>query len=263
MTPSTGERVAALDAYDTLTVGELVRVVLRRWAVLLVVVALACGVAVLWSRLVPASFTATATVDVTADPSSGVGLSDVTAATESDIVASLAVSQRAADALRAEVPGVSAAHVRASVSVTAPRQTRVLQISYAAPTPREAAAGANAVANAYISLRRDLSRQRLDRQEHRVRGQLEAALATINDLPRSQGVQRQYAHSEAKRLSAQLNRLEWTTVDSGQVVDRAPTPTSSSGPSLAVYLVGGLLVGLLVGIPLAIAADRVAIGRRR
>lgn len=245
----------ALEGVEVVTLGQLARAGLRRWKVVASAVLLAClGAALLW-LLTPSAYSATASVDVTPDPASNIPLSAVTGVTERDVVLSRSVADRAAQTLRPGQPGISAQQIRSRLSVAAPRQSRVLTISYEARSAAAAAAGANAVAEAYLSFRADQSRQRLVVREADIRTHLNRALAQINDLPLSQGVQRQFAQGEVSRLRGQLNYVEGTAVDTGRIVDHAEVPSAAGGPPARAFLVGAVLVGLLLGVPAAVIVD--------
>lgn len=245
----------ALRGAEEATLGQFLQMVARRWTVLLVVVVLSGAGALALRLLTPHVYTAVASVDVTPGPSTDVPVSAASGATESDVVLSRAVAEHAAATLRTGRSQVSTGQVQSRVSVAAPRQSRILRISYRAPSGSAAAAGADAVADAYLSLRSEQSRGRLIAQETEIRTHLDGALAQINDLPLSEGVQRQFAEREADRLRGQLNYVEATAVDAGQLLDHADVPTEADGPSAAVYVTGALLVGLLLGVPAAVAVD--------
>lgn len=131
---------------ETLTLTELSRRTARRWRTLVVgaCVGLAAGVAM--HVVIPTRFEAVAVVRVdAADPA----LVDMAA--EEALASSRRVSAEALDALgepQLSIDGLEQAAAARSVD-----DSRVLHVTYRAPSPEAAARGADAVSNAYLAVR--------------------------------------------------------------------------------------------------------------
>lgn len=193
----------AADAGQPLTLTDLLSAWHRRWRTLAagLVIGATLGAA---GHLVPAdSFEAVTVVQVeSADPD----LVDMAA--EEAVATSRRVTAEALDALGEEsltIEGLEAASTARVVG-----DSRVLRVTFSAATPRTAARGADALAQAYLAAR--------------------AVDATDDDATAAR--------------------------PTGRVVDPARMPTAPSGPSIAVLLLAGAMVGLGIAAPVAARPTR-------
>ncbi|GHE41032.1 hypothetical protein GCM10017673_49170 [Streptosporangium violaceochromogenes] len=239
----------------------------RRWPAVLLLLATgtAGGGALLWA--VPPSYTASAQVLVTPT-----GLQEQTNQvtnrqreplnldTEAQIARSALVSGKAAQALKTP-PG--------PVEVSVPPNTSVLELSYTAPDPATAAAGANAYAQAYLTTRGEAATRALNVQLKALLSklrQVNASLSTVvTGLPglakgtaeRAMALQRQNVLGrQVYHLTIRYDALKTVAVTPGSVISPAVVPATPGSPSPPLYLGSGLMTGLLAGAGLAWLGDR-------
>jgi capsular exopolysaccharide synthesis family protein len=243
----------------------------HRWLTILIV-GWALGLAALYSFTRPTVYTAEAAVEIgpgvvtSIDP----GQAEVNPETESQVVESTEVAERAAEEL-AGTPSVSSMLNRVSVDV--PENTEVLRILFSAGTPVEAAEGANAFAAAYLGYRGDQAESVAAAQVSRLQTKVQELQSQIDDaLQQRQGLEPgdpQYGtltddiqSLSAQRAFFQTQVLQWqtTTIDPGQVIASALPPTSPSSPNHALDLALGAIVGLGLAFGLAYIRDRKATG---
>ncbi len=229
---------------------ELLGSLRRRWRVLVVggVIGLLLG-ALAWV-LLPVTYTATTAVrvtpvDVSATSGSG-GAGQLDVATDVQLVTSGDVLAAAADDLRT-TRGV----LKDAVSVENPPDTAVLDISYTASSPEQAARGSRAVADAFLAVRGKAASDQVQTLQ-------EATWDRVSMLERSA---RRYPAGSPARSSilTQAQALgqraaELATIDTtpGQVLGATATPTVPSSLGLLPLGVAGLALGLLVAVPVAL-----------
>ena len=186
--------------------------------------------------------------------------------TEAQIVTSADVASDAAKLLKvATSPDTLASHV----SVDVPANTSVMAITYAASTPAMAQAGANAFANAYLANRQASAQADLTNQINAINATIrrqQAALTKVNDsLGTLKPDSAKYANAQSQRqtLTSQINSLTnkmssvaTTTVAAGKVITGASLPTKPTKPSIPMFLASGAMLGILLGIGLAILRQR-------
>jgi capsular polysaccharide biosynthesis protein len=180
--------------------------------------------------------------------------------TEAQIVKSDPVAARVRRALHSSV---SLQAIEKRVLVTVPANTTVLQISYTAGSSRHAAEGAQAFATAYLAVRAAAATSLLSNQEAAVKKEIAAVAAEAKqraNLPAATARERslralQYRAlaTESTALATQLSTLSTTVVTPGNVIAGATAPASRSS---MIYLLGGLMIGLLLGVGGAITRDR-------
>lgn len=179
--------------------------------------------------------------------------------TESELVTSDAVVGLARRTLGSDddLPSLAA-----KVSVDTPSNTQVLEISFAARTAGVAIAGANAFAKAYLDTRAQRAASNADSQLTLYTAEankLRAAMTTTGaDLaktsatsPRGQVLTQQltvYA-SQLAKVQATISDLRTGQPDPGQII--TPAASTTGGLGLPVYLLAGLLIGLLAAAVLA------------
>jgi capsular polysaccharide biosynthesis protein len=183
--------------------------------------------------------------------------------TEAQIVKSDAVAARVRRALHASAP---LATIERRASVVVPPNTTVLRISYTAGSPRHAAAGADAFANAYLAVRASLANSVLQSQEAAVRNQMTSvenelkAQASQTGGTTAQGSLRALRYkalaAESAALAKQLSALSTTVISPGTVISGASAPVGSRSRTALLFVLSGLMIGLLLGAFGAVARDR-------
>jgi capsular exopolysaccharide synthesis family protein len=233
------------------TLSEYFGVIRRNKWLILIVAVVASGAALVYSAAQNKQYAATATMSVT-DPnavSNLVGGSSFQVATQLQL-ASAAEPQ----VTRIEVAARVKQELNSPLSITA-LQNRiavaldpnafVLQVTATSPHPGEAAQ----LANAFVTVDAALSNDALRKQ---YRAQASAISKRIRKA--SAAVQLGYAQTLSKLDGAAL------VATALNVQGTATTPTSPSSPKTARNTIGGLVLGLLLGIAIAIARN--ALDRR-
>lgn len=186
--------------------------------------------------------------------------------TEAQLVQSAQVATTVQDLLGSQpTPAV----LRSNVAVTVPPNSQVLTIEFTATTPEGAQAGAAAYAQAYLDQRRDVAEADIAGSVEVLTAQLAALREQLNEASVSaagldQGssdralveVQRNILVSQISDVSNRLSPLQATTVAAGRVITEATLPSDPSSPVLALNLGAGLMAGLLLGLAVAMVADR-------
>lgn len=159
-------------------------------------------------------------------------------------------------ALAAEKLGdeVTVGDIQADVEATRTESSDVVEVAAVAADPELAAAMANAVAESYIEFRRRDSRDRITRAQELVAADLRAL-----DPDDRSGATGRALRAQLARLTA-LRSLQ---TGDARVITAADAPEGPAAPKpLRNSVVGGLL-GLLVGIGLALLRERVDRRARR
>ncbi len=214
----------------TLTLSELGRALVRGWRLLLggVLTGIVAGTAL--HVALPQTYSATASVQIEStgfDPLAQTDSHPVDMATEAAIAASR---------------GIAGSRV---VEVHAAGESSVLQISHTSGTPRASAAGANAVARAYLADRSRRASEALRR--------LRATLAKQADaLPADAPV------AQVQPIAADLARARRLQVGGGMLIDAARPPERGNLPGLPIMCLAGAVLGLLGTMPLAARRTRPA-----
>ncbi|MBM0238653.1 lipopolysaccharide biosynthesis protein [Micromonospora sp. ATA32] len=247
----------------------------RRWWILLLAAVL--GTAGGWavSQLENPRYTSNASLLVRplgagseANPNAKVNLD-----TEAQVVRSLVVGERARDLMKSTTPPDELVR---SAAVTVPPNSQILEVAYEADSPARAQAGSHAFAQAYLDLRRATAQRALEnettalkQQLADINKQLSAVAGRIAAAP-TNSVDRERAEADRSVLTNQLtsinNRLSpllSTGLDPGEIISDARLPTSPSSPNRTLNLASGMGAGLLLGIVLALALDRLDTRVRR
>jgi uncharacterized protein involved in exopolysaccharide biosynthesis/Mrp family chromosome partitioning ATPase len=186
--------------------------------------------------------------------------------TEAQLVGSGAVAVKAQQLLRSPDSPLELAR---NVSVEVPANTTVLVIRYSAGDPKAAQAGSHAFAEAYLRNREETARSGLDQQIKTLSlkvKQLTASLTTINKrLAATQPGSSERSNLESLRnnsqnqlnsLTGRLNELTTTTVGAGSIISDARLPDTPTSPNPLLNMATGAMAGLLLGLALAFARER-------
>jgi Mrp family chromosome partitioning ATPase/ElaB/YqjD/DUF883 family membrane-anchored ribosome-binding protein len=243
----------------------------RNWWVVLTATGLGLGLGALVTGAVPKVYESSASVLVQAveqdtNQSGGRTKGAINLDTEAQLVKSGAVAAKAGTLLRSPVPPIELAK---SVSVEVPANTTVLVITYEADTPDGAQRGSHAFAEAYLRNREETARAGLDVQikslSLKVR-QLTTNLTGINArLARARPGSSERSNLESLRsnsqnqlngLTARLNEFTTTTIAAGSIISDARVPDEPTSPNAMLNLASGAMIGLLLGLLLAFARER-------
>ncbi|NRQ48363.1 Wzz/FepE/Etk N-terminal domain-containing protein [Aeromicrobium stalagmiti] len=243
-------------AQQTAQLTDLVGSLKRHWPIVAVVAIIGLILGVLASFAVPAKYDATTTVSVNpmnADPlTSTVDASrSVSMPTEAGIAASAKVAEAASDALRPTYR-IDAGRIKDSTTVSSPDESLILTISFSGDTPKQAAAGADAVAEAYLMLRRDDAASEVERLVKAAETQLRKIRIDSNEDAYASRIAQQSLRIQADSLGEKLAQLSNVDLNPGQIVGNAETPSTPSTPGAVPLGLAGLFLGLLAGIPIAL-----------
>lgn len=230
-----------------MSIALLLTVLRRRWVVVAIGALLGLLLGVGMTKLMPASYSATASLvvsPVVTNPLSG-AREDVNIRTEQEILGSREVAARASEILG--IPADRDSFLLTQADVAAPSGSQVLQITVQSASPQQAADAANALSQAYLEFRREGAdatiQQYLDR--------IDAQLASLEAEGAGSDTLQLIAVLQEQRLNLAL-----TGVEPGRIIGYAEPPSSPSTPGMMILLPGGLAVGVLLGVVGAIAVER-------
>jgi Mrp family chromosome partitioning ATPase/capsular polysaccharide biosynthesis protein len=190
--------------------------------------------------------------------------------TEQTVAQSSPVVRQAAKLLHTRASALQssvAKHLTVTVPATTLTTSNVLQISWQAKSPSAAQAGANAFADAYLSYRRQLLASQLNSQTASLRKGLASVQAQFTKV-HAQLNKTPTTSPNHQSLALKLNELGTveaadnsqlaslsTYNDTGGSLIAAARPVAPTGLSHKVFIVVGLLLGLLTGLVLAFVRD--------
>ncbi|MEA2418301.1 MAG: tyrosine-protein kinase [Thermoleophilaceae bacterium] len=167
------------------------------------------------------------------------------AATNVGLVSLDTVAQRSAASIRGRQ--LTAEELQRKVSVAAQGQSNVVAVEATDPDPAFAALLANTVASQYIVFRREADRRKISQAVTLVRRQL----AGLSPEQRS--------GREGRSLSQQVEQLGvLAALQTGNAerVQRAEVPDEPSSPQLLRNVILALLVGIVLGVGMALLRER-------
>ncbi|MEV6637562.1 Wzz/FepE/Etk N-terminal domain-containing protein [Actinoplanes sp. NPDC051470] len=243
----------------------------RHWWVVLAATGAGLGLGAALTSTLPRVYESSTSVLVSAveqdtNQSGGRTKGSINLDTEAQLVGSGAVAVKAAALLRSTGNPLELAH---AVSVEVPANTTVLVITFEADTPQKAQAGSHAFAEAYLRNREQTARSGLDSQikslSLKIR-QLTTNLTSINArLAKAKAGSSERSNLESLRSNSQnqlnsmtgrLNELTTTTVAAGSIISDARVPTEPTSPNTMLNIAAGAMLGLLAGLMLAFARER-------
>lgn len=228
----------------------------RHWPVVVATAVVGLILGVLVSLVLPSSYQSTATVSVypiTADPmdASVDAARSISMPTEVGTATSAQVATTAATALKGTY-SLSADDVRDATDVESPDDSLILSIRFTGDSAAEAAAGAEAVAEAYLQARQSDATEQIERLRESALTQLGAVQASVAAPENAGTVQQRALAVQADALGSRLAQLSNVDVQPGRVVGEAEVPSNPSSPGAVALGLAGLFLGLLAGIPLAL-----------
>lgn len=235
-----------------LSTSRVIGLVVSRWKILLLTVILVVGAAYSYEKFVAQPvYQSTAQVTYQAPsrdnptgsflPSSGVTREDI-----ATLIANTGSAKIVDQA--AKTAGVTPKKLRESVSVRAAGDAAVIDFQARSGDPEEAQKMANAYAEAFVADRRRGALANVDRQIKAKQKQL-AGLGKMKFEDPNQA----FKSALAQQISElQTQREQWG--DSIQVSNQARIPDHPEGASLAITLIAAMIVGLGLGIGVALVA---------
>lgn len=240
---------------------EVLGALRRHWRVVATAALVGGLVGLLVGFAIPARYAATATVAVNpmnTDPlnTSADSAHAINMATEVELIQSRLVATAAADLLRAK-HRLSTEDVQDAVSVETPQDSQVLRMTFVGSSRAQAADGANAVAKAYLEARHERATVQVENFRKRVQKQVDslqalATKSTKSGTPTADLVDRSW-RIQVDALGTELAELTTLDLDPGMIVGAATRPSDRSTPGFATLGLGGMFLGLVIGVPLALA----------
>ncbi|MEP6758530.1 MAG: polysaccharide biosynthesis tyrosine autokinase [Actinomycetota bacterium] len=219
------------------------RVMARRWKLIAACVAVAIGLAVVWTISQTPIYTATAEILVKppiATSTLGSAVQPFNIENERQIVDSLPVASLA---IRNVNVNSDARGLLQHVDVTVPKDADVLQIHFQHPDPVIAQQGAQAFATAYFEYSTQRAQDEIDARAQAVSDSIRALKGPGNAAGRAQ-------------LQAELSQIQSTPIDAGEVLVDAVPPTSPTSPNLLLNLALAAILGAFVGLIAAFIRER-------
>lgn len=238
--------------YSTATLGDYWRILRGRWRLIVASAVVGAIVAGAYLATTSAQYSASASViirSIQADPLATTRTEDVGASTERSVMASSVVAERASRKL----DSAPARSLLGHLTVDNPVDTLILDVTFTADSPELARDGAQAFADSYLEYREAVAADVLSRRLAQIDAQIEA-LRT--EQAGADDTRRGIVSSRIGDL--ELSRAETAALDTtpGRVIQPAELPESADGPGSLVTLAGGLALGALVGVGLALFLHR-------
>jgi len=219
---------------------------IRRGAWLIAVIAVTVTVLVLVISLAAAKIYK-ASASVVYNPTSTVQASDAASierqlATFEALVRTPAVTSKAARQI-----SDSRTALRNSISAVADPKANIITITATAPGAARAAARANAVARAFLSVQQNIQTAGYDQ----ARSQLQAQIAALRGNPA--------AASQVAALQERINALQINAADTTsvlQISEPATPPAGAASPRPGLNALIALFASLIVGVLVALARDQ-------
>lgn len=219
----------------------------HRWLIMLIALLLGGLGGAAYLEVTPDRYEATTSLvvsPVVSNPLTG-SRDDVNIRTEQEILGSREVARRAVSALGNDGTGEV---LRGEVSVAAPMGSQILQVTVRADSPEEAAEGADAIAAAYLELRKEAAGNVTERYLESVDQQIE----DLRDQPSSPTTE-----GLIELLQQQRTSVTPSDQEPGRIIGAAVPPTEPSGPGELITIAGATMAGLLLGIAAAVLRERV------
>jgi tyrosine-protein kinase len=224
----------------------------RNWLILLICIVALPVLALVYSLLQTPKYTASATLlfnsaeagqlpfggEVDTDPQRA-------AATNLRLVSLEKISARTAKAL--DQPGLTTEGVSAAVEVAPQGESDLISIEATDPSAKLATQIANEFARQYISFRRETDQRRIVQAETIVEAKLAELSSGEREGPEGENLE--------KRLR-QLAFLSTLTTGNAELVQEANEPSSPSSPKTKRNIALGLLLGIALGICLALLREQ-------
>ena len=252
---------------SAISLSALIRSALRRhFVIVLVFTVLGAALGMAAAALQPRSYTSMTSVLIR--PAAGNSLAPqtptgngtqltVAMTTEVSLVTTPAVAALASKEYGSALPGPGE-----QVSAKVPPSTQIITVTYVAPTAEKAQRAAEAYATAFLAFRAANARQVTDAQVAALQKQLATATAELKTAalraasetdPRTYSAQQVQLYAERiAALNNSISTIETTGQDPGSVIRSSGKPSAPDGIASWVLVAGGLAVGLLLGVAVAV-----------
>lgn len=243
--------------------GSLIR---HQFGIILAGTALALGLGGLYANSLPLTYTADSVVllspvpgnPLTAETASGSAVQmTVALETEAQLIRTPAVAVVVTASLGREIPEPDEI-----LSVSVPSNTQMLAVSFTSTTPEAAQNGAQGFAEGYLEFRGERARltqevrvERLMEQIDMTEADLQAADAAATGGTSGSTHEVQLLFDRLAQLNSSLSATEAVSVDPGSVIRAAEMPESSNELPPWVILAASGVVGLFVGLGLALLRE--------
>lgn len=168
--------------------------------------------------------------------------------TEQQVASSTAVASLVRNRLGASE---SPTQLAGRISVASPGKANVLIFSYQAGTPSDAARGVQTWAQAYLDYRATQAKVVIASASANLLASVDALVKSRSSSPDLAGVT-----TQINSLRSKLATLNGLVVDPGTVIVPATQPSRPAGLPKKALRTAGALVGLVVGLVLAVSVDR-------
>lgn len=257
---------------DLIRLQDHLAVLRRRWRLVALCVVIAVGLGLAWSFSQTKMYSGTASLllepQQTTTDNAGVLMDPEEVATQADVVASVQVAELVANDLGLQVDNPQ--DLLDDITVTVVEDKRVVEVSALESSPQLAADVANSFAEQYIVYREDQTTAGAEAQTQRYTDQiqtLEDRISQVRQEARSAtGNDRQDLRAEESGLLSQkaaltsqlelLQTSQTTPLPGGEVLLRAEAPSSPAEPQPIRAGLLAAVIGLIVGVGLAYARDR-------
>ncbi|GID98371.1 hypothetical protein ACFQFC_32145 [Amorphoplanes digitatis] len=257
---------------------DVIRIPLRRWRIVLAVVGTVTLVVLGYLLFFPATYRATTVVvlrPVVTDPftlpSSGADRA-INMTAENGIALSNGVIDTTAQILQQD-----SEEIRKALSIEVPTGGQVLRFQFASDTENSAITGANTAAETYLRVREDIYKQQraalILSYDNTIKSVTAQRLSAQKDLPtqhnstdtaspRTQATLDQVSalNDQIAQLANARAKVASADLSPGSITAAARSPIPSSHDAAAVYLLGAVLGGLVLGVVAAHARE--ALDRR-
>lgn len=257
---------------DLIRLQDHLAVLRRRWRLVALCVVIAVGLGLAWSFSQTKMYSGTASLllepQQTTTDNAGVVMDPEEVATQADVVASVQVAELVANDLGLQVDNPQ--DLLDDITVSVVEDKRVVEVSALESSPQLAADVANSFAEQYIVYREDQTTAGAEAQTQRYTDQiqtLEDRISQVRQEARSAtGNDRQDLRAEESGLLSQkaaltsqlelLQTSQTTPLPGGEVLLRAEAPSSPAEPQPIRAGLLAAVIGLIVGVGLAYARDR-------
>jgi succinoglycan biosynthesis transport protein ExoP len=243
----------------------------RRWWILVLFAAIGAVASLVVTQMQPRAYTSSTSVLVRP-----IGLDQtlkVNLDTEAQVMNSLVVAERARKIMGGSMP---AEQLLPALTITVPPNSQVLLVAFEANSPQMAQAGSHAFAQAYLDLKLDDGKRRLENETSALKSQItdvqkqlgtvtgKIAAAPSNSVDKARGeAERNVLTNQLTLLNSRLSPLLAIALDPGEIISDARLPEKPSSPDQTLNLASGLGAGILFGIVLALLLDRLDTRVRR
>ncbi|HKD97666.1 MAG TPA: Wzz/FepE/Etk N-terminal domain-containing protein [Micromonosporaceae bacterium] len=262
-----------MDVKRTVTydLGDYLGMARRNWWVLIVCMVLGVGAAFAYTQTEAKVFESTTSVQVQptaldGNPTGGRTNGTINLDTQAQLVTSLSVASEAQKLLETTT---SPKDLAKQVTVSVPPNSTILNIAFDASTAQDAYKGSHSFAVAYLTFRGDQAQLAIQNQIANIQSQITPLTNTFNttqskiavtpknspDLGTLQGIADR-AQKQIEALEATLSDLQSQVQDPGSIISDATVPSKPIEPVVLINLASGVLIGLLLGLAVAIVRER-------